>query len=139
MQEDLKRVVLHAITVTPVDFAVLEGVRTPARQQSLVDTGASQTLKSRHLTGHAVDLGAMIGRQLSWHWAYYYQIAAAMREASIACQVPVEWGGAWGELMTDYEDPETASAAYVKRRALAKRQAFLDGAHFQLPWATYPA
>ena len=55
---DLVKVVTRAIEISTLDFTVLEGVRSLERQQALVEAGASQTLKSRHLTGHAVDLGA---------------------------------------------------------------------------------
>lgn len=56
----LVAVVNLAITISPVDFAVLEGLRTIERQKSLVAAGASKTMRSRHLTGHAVDLGAIV-------------------------------------------------------------------------------
>ena len=60
---DLVKVVKRAIEITEVDFRVSEGLRTKARQAELVKLGASQTQNSRHLTGHAVDLVAMIGLQ----------------------------------------------------------------------------
>ena len=50
---DLVKVVEHAIEISTVDFAVLEGF-------------ASQTLNSRHITGHAVDLGAWLWEH-GWH------------------------------------------------------------------------
>lgn len=109
---DLVRVVERAITITPVDFTVLEGVRTLARQKTLKASGASQTLNSRHLNGHAVDLGAWVDGQVDWSWPLYHKIAAAMKEAASLEGVPIEWGGDW------------------------KR--FKDGPHFQLPWKAYP-
>jgi peptidoglycan L-alanyl-D-glutamate endopeptidase CwlK len=111
---DLVKVVEKAITITEVDFVVLEGVRTLARQQELLRIGASQTLKSRHLgpVGHAVDLGALVNGKVEWHWPLYHQIANAMKLAAGEVGVPIEWGGDW------------------------KR--FKDGPHFQLPWAEYP-
>ena len=57
---DLVRVVTRAIEITDVDFTVLEGVRSLSRQRQLVAQGASKTMRSRHLTGHAVDLGAWV-------------------------------------------------------------------------------
>ena len=61
---DLVKVVERAIELTSVDFTVLEGLRTVERQGELVAKGASQTMESRHLTGHAVDLGALIGGEV---------------------------------------------------------------------------
>ena len=78
---DLVKVVERAIEITTVDFTVLEGLRDPARQKTLMESGASQTLNSRHITGHAVDLGAWVDNQVDWSWPLYHKIAAAMKEA----------------------------------------------------------
>lgn len=61
----LVRVVKRAIRITPVDFTVLEGVRSRERQAELVRIGASKTMNSRHLTGHAVDLAPWVGGKSS--------------------------------------------------------------------------
>lgn len=52
---DLVRVVRRARLTAR--FMVIEGLRTLDRQRQLVEEGNSKTLRSRHLTGHAVDLG----------------------------------------------------------------------------------
>lgn len=109
---DLVAVVNRAIKLTEVDFAVLEGLRTHTRQIELVKAGASQTMNSRHLTGHAVDLGAYVGGAVRWDWPLYYKIAAAMKRAAAELGVPLEWGGDW--------------------------KSFKDGPHFQLPRKKYP-
>lgn len=109
---DLIRVVKRAIGLTPIDFRVLEGVRTLERQKQLVAAGASRTLNSRHLTGHAVDLGALLDGKIAWDWPLYARIAKAMKEAARIEKVPLEWGGDWTR--------------------------FKDGPHFQLPFASYP-
>lgn len=110
---DLVRVVKRAITVTPVDFVVLEGLRTKARQVQLVAAGASKTMNSRHLTGHAVDLGAYVAGSVRWDWPLYHQLAKAVKEAARLEGVPIEWGGDW--------------------------RSFKDGPHWQLPHKEYPA
>ena len=109
---DLVKVVMRAIELTPVDFTVLEGLRTPERQKTLVAAGASQTLKSRHLDGHAVDLGAWVDEQVDWSWPLYHIIADAMKTAAADLKIPIEWGGDWSQ--------------------------FRDGPHWQLPWKEYP-
>lgn len=109
---DLVKVVEHAIEITTVDFAVLEGLRTPERQKVLKDAGASQTLNSRHITGHAVDLGAWVDGEVRWDWPLYSQIAKAMKAAAAELNIPIEWGGDW--------------------------RTFKDGPHFQLPRKEYP-
>ncbi len=109
---DLIKVVNRAIEITTCDFAVIEGVRSKARQEQLVKAGASQTMKSRHLTGHAVDLGAYVNGSVRWDWPLYNQLADAMKKAAAELKVPLEWGGDWTTLK--------------------------DGPHFQLPWKDYP-
>lgn len=126
---DLVRVVKRAITITEVDFSVLEGLRTAARQRELVAAGASKTMNSRHLTGHAVDLGAYVAGAVRWDWNLYFPIAKAMRQASIELGIPIRWGGAWKELASL---PETITSANLSRT-------FPDGPHFELPSKNYPS
>lgn len=92
---DLVRVVKHAITITDVDFLVTEGLRTLERQKELLKAGASTTLNSRHLTGHAVDLAAWLGGEVRWDWPLYHKIADAMKTAALKESVPIVWGGDW--------------------------------------------
>jgi len=108
---DLAKVVRRAAYIAPLSFTVTEGVRSLARQRRLVAAGASRTLRSRHLTGHAVDLAAKVGGQIRWDWPLYERLAAAMKAAASELHIPIEWGGDW------------------KMR---------DGPHFQLTWETYP-
>ena len=110
---DLMRVVYLAATITPIDFIVTEGLRTLDRQKQLKAAGASKTLRSRHLTGHAIDLAARIDGEVRWDWPLYHRLAAAMKEAARLENVTIEWGGDC-------------------------KGGFKDGPHFQLPWATYP-
>lgn len=109
---DLVRVVERAIQITATDFRVIEGLRTKARQRKLVAQGASKTMNSRHLTGHAVDLAAMVGREIRWDWPLYYSIAAAMKQAAHELGVRIVWGGEW--------------------------RTFKDGPHFELDRKVYP-
>ena len=92
---DLVAVVTRAITQSPIDFMVIEGLRTKERQAQLKAAGASQTLHSRHLTGHAVDLGALVGGELRWDWPLYHKLAEAMKQAAKECGVSIVWGGDW--------------------------------------------
>jgi peptidoglycan L-alanyl-D-glutamate endopeptidase CwlK len=94
----LVALVREAIALTPVDFMVTEGLRTAERQAALVRAGASRTLRSRHLTGHAVDVAALIDGQVRWDWPLYPRIAAAFKAASVRQGTPVVWGGDWPKL-----------------------------------------
>jgi len=109
---DLISLAHYALTLTPVDFGITEGRRSPARQQALIKQGLSRTANSRHLTGHAIDIIAYPTPAGSWEFTYYQLIAEAFMQASGAIGIPVEWGGNW--------------------------EKFQDGPHFQLPWEHYP-
>lgn len=135
---DLVLVVERAITRTRTDFGVSEGVRTPERQTQLYQAGASRTMNSRHLTGHAVDLIAYVGREMRWELNLYYDIAEAMRDAGNHEGVPVEWGGCWQPL-SGLTDLPQAVADYVSRCKARGHKPLVDGPHFQLPRRRYPA
>ena len=109
---DLVAVVHRAIAITPVDFTVTEGLRTVERQKQLVATGASKTMNSRHLTGHAVDRAAWVGGGIRWDWPLYDVLAVAMKKAAQELGVSIIWGGDW--------------------------TTFKDGPHFELDRKVYP-
>ena len=92
---DLVTIIRRAAEITTIPFVVIEGVRTKERQAQLVKAGASQTMNSRHLTGHAVDLAALVGEEIRWDWPLYDKIAKAMEFAANQLTLPVEWGGNW--------------------------------------------
>lgn len=92
---DLQAVVKRAIEITPVDFLVIEGLRTKARQAYLLDAGKSRTMNSYHLTGHAVDIAPIIDGKVSWDWKYFHPLADAMRQAAEELNVKITWGGSW--------------------------------------------
>ncbi len=112
VHEDLVKVVQRALEITEVDFTVIEGVRSYEKQAQLLKTGATRTMNSRHLTGHAVDLAAWVNGKIDWTWSYYCGIAEAMKTAAKELGISVEWGGDW--------------------------VTFKDGPHFQLSWKEYP-
>ena len=111
LHPDLVAVMERAIQITPIDFTVIEGLRTKARQKVLVAQGKSQTMNSRHLTGHAIDVAPVVKGRVSWDWKHYYPLAKAIKQAASDLGVNVEWGGDWTSLK--------------------------DGPHWQLSWSTY--
>jgi peptidoglycan LD-endopeptidase CwlK len=76
-------------------FVVTEGVRTAVRQAQLVKAGASRTMNSRHLTGHAVDLAATMAGEISWSWPLYDAVNDAMQKAAHEQGTVLTWGGSW--------------------------------------------
>lgn len=134
VDDRLVRVVLRAIKTTKVDFGVIEGRRTLERQRELVAAGASQTLMSKHIDGHAVDLMAYIGPRASWELNLYDDIADAMKAAAIAENVGLRWGAAWS--INDIREwPDTmaeAMNAYIDKRRNEGKRPFIDAPHFEL-------
>ena len=92
---DLRRVVMRAAEHTPIDFIVTEGVRSMRRQRELVESGASQTFNSRHLTGHAIDFAPIIGGEITWKWPPFRAIARNFKEAAQELGIAIAWGGDW--------------------------------------------
>lgn len=130
---NLVKVVKRAIEISGVDFRVSEGLRTKERQAELVRKGASQTMNSRHLTGDAVDLVAIVDGQVSWDFNYYYTIAKAVAQASNEFGVLVRWGGAWTVITNKDGTPQDWVKAYKTERKRLGKKEFLDGVHFELP------
>lgn len=105
---DLRAVVLRAAEILPtisddITFQVEDGLRTLKEQKENVKKGVSKTLKSRHLTGHAVDLKTYKNGKLVWefpdaqHVEIFIPAANAMKLAAADLGVPLEWGyDLWG-------------------------------------------
>lgn len=110
---ELVKVAHRALEISEVDFVVTEGLRSYSRQCELYRAGASTTLNSRHLTGHAIDVAAVVGENVRWDWPLYYKIADAMKLAAKELGVSIVWGGDW--------------------------KSFKDGPHFELDRKVYKA
>lgn len=134
VDDRLVRVTKRAIELTTIDFGVTEGLRTTERQRELVAKGASKTMKSKHITGKAVDLVAYIGPRVSWELNLYDNIADAMKKAAIECDVQVRWGGSWivNDIRTWDGTMEDAMNHYIDTRRSQGRRPFIDGPHFEL-------
>lgn len=118
---DLRRVMDRALQESPVDFVVNEGLRSLARQKELLRIKATTTLKSRHLTGHAVDIYAYVDLNADGKITFeemanprlMKQLADAVKFAASELGIPVVWGGDW--------------------------RTFKDYPHFELDRRKYPA
>ncbi len=125
-------VVEKAITISEQDFSVICGLRTVQEQEALVAKGASQTMKSKHLEGLAVDLMAYIdgGR---WELNLYDEIADAIRKAAIELGVNVRWGAAWHKTLNEWDGTaEDLMNEYIDLRRSQGRRPFIDGPHFEI-------
>lgn len=115
---DLIKVVRRALQLSTVDFTVIEGMRSKARQKRLFAQGATKTMNSRHLTGHAVDL---VPYPLDWNNKHAFeQIAQAMQKAAKELGIAIRWGGDWNQ------------------NGRSDDEKFYDGPHFELLRSVYP-
>lgn len=134
VEESLLVVVLRAIQITKIDFGVIEGLRSEAKQKQLVAAGASQTMRSKHLTGHAVDLMAYLNGRGCWELAVYDEIAEAMRQAAKEQGVAIRWGAAWNvpDICQWDGTMEEAMNHYIDTRRSEGRRPWIDAPHFEL-------
>ncbi|MDC3367993.1 M15 family metallopeptidase [bacterium] len=134
VDDTLVEVVKEAINLTKVDFGVTFGMRTLEEQQKLYDSGRSQTMKSKHLDGRAVDLVAYFGSDISWELNVYDDICDAMAEAARRHTLAVKWGAAWseGDIRMYTGTAEDAMNAYVDLRRSQGRRPFIDAPHFEM-------
>lgn len=89
-------------------FDVIEGLRSIERQRELVARGASRTMNSRHLTGHAVDVWPIDPetQQRVHHadpkerdrllWIHLRRVAEVVKRVARDMGVQIDWGGDWG-------------------------------------------
>jgi peptidoglycan LD-endopeptidase CwlK len=117
---DLVKVVKRAIELSTVDFMVLEGVRTPARQKELYAQGRTKpgpkvtwTLNSNHFVkpstgfGHAVDL---VPYPVDWtDLKKFDAMSKAMFAAAKDVGIPIRWGKDWNSNGKPGEKGETDS------------------------------
>lgn len=134
VEPELVAVVRRAIELTEIDFGVTEGLRSLERQKELVAKGASQTLKSKHIEGKAVDLVAYLGSRISWEITLYDNIADAVKQAAIELDVPIRWGAAWhiSDIRKYNGTMQEATDEYVKLRISQGRRPFIDAPHFEI-------
>ena len=134
VNEQLLAVVTKAIKTTNIDFGVTCGLRTIEEQRELVKKGVSQTMKSKHIEGNAVDVVAYIGSRITWELNVYDDIADAFKSAAQDLGVGIRWGAAWQ--IPDIRDwdrsMEDAMNAYVDLRRGQGKRPFIDAPHFEL-------
>ena len=134
VNEDLVNVVSEAIKLTTVDFGVTYGLRTLEQQKELYEAGRSQTMKSKHLDGRAVDVVAYFGSDISWELNIYDDICDAFAEAARRVSIPIKWGAAWseGDIRMYQGTAEEAMNNYIDLRRSQGRRPFIDAPHFEM-------
>jgi len=134
VDSDLVAVVKRAIELTDVDFGVTEGLRSEETQRKYVQAGKSQTMKSKHLEGKAVDLVAYVDGAVTWELNVYDNIADAMKEAAKELGVSLRWGAAWHiNNICDFDGTmDDAMMEYIDKRRSEGKRPFIDAPHFEM-------
>lgn len=109
---DLVKVMEEAIKSSPLDFSITQGLRTLEQQKVLFESGKSKTMRSRHLTGHAVDIAVIVDGAITWELPKYRIVTDHIKTVAKKLGITIECGIDW--------------------------TSFVDGPHIQLPWSTYP-
>jgi peptidoglycan LD-endopeptidase CwlK len=116
----LVKVLEAALQSSPVDFMVLEGVRTPERQKQLYAQGRTApgqvvtwTLNSRHFKNPATGYGMavdLLPEPYDWKdLKQFDKMAVAILEEARKQGVHVRWGADWDEDGLFREQKETDS------------------------------
>lgn len=100
IKPQLANVVRRALELSTVDFTVLEGRRTQARQDELYAQGRTKpgkivtgTRNSKHITGDAVDIAPY---PIDWEDTKRFDaMAKAMFAAAAELGVAIRWGADW--------------------------------------------
>lgn len=120
---DLVKLARRALELSPVDFGISDGIRTPWEQRELLSLRATQTLNSRHVPmdvmaggnglGHALDVFPVVNKKTRYDGRLFDEIKNAWTEAGKELKIKFTWGGNWKD--------------------------FHDAPHFELDWKEYPA
>lgn len=95
------KLVTRAIFISKIDFGIPRdgGMRTAERQNELFKEKVSRcdgyVKKSYHQSGKAFDIYAYVDGKASWDEGHLALAAAAILQAAIDLQIPLEWGGLW--------------------------------------------
>lgn len=135
---ELRRVALRALQISEVDFALIDGLRTHEEEAENVRKGASRTMDSRHLTGHAIDIIPYVDGRRTFAECNYPFVAEAFKAASIELNIPIVWGACWDKRLDQITECAAAPAEYSARRRSMGKKAFIDWGHFELHRQAFP-
>ena len=99
VNEKLVDVIEASLMESPYDFGITEGLRTIEKQKEYVKAGKSQTMKSYHLRGKAVDIVVYKDGKVTWDLKYYKEVADVIKSVAKSKGVRITWGGDWKTLV----------------------------------------
>ena len=99
VDEKLVDIIETSLMESPYDFGITEGLRTIEKQKEYVKAGKSQTMKSYHLRGKAVDIVIYKDGKVTWDLKYYKEVADVIKSVAKSKGVRITWGGDWKTLV----------------------------------------
>lgn len=106
----LRLLLMEAIKDTPIDFTILETVRTIERQKQLKAQKKSQTLKSRHIPSSNIsgysEAADIAPYPIDWNDINRFKkLSDHIFKKANQLNIPIAWGGNWKTLvdMPHYE------------------------------------
>jgi len=96
----IRELMIEAIATSPIDFTVIETVRTVEQQKINVAKGVSKTMKSRHIPStnksglcEAVDIAPY---PINWqNIGRFKTLASHIKETAKKMNINITWGGDW--------------------------------------------
>jgi peptidoglycan LD-endopeptidase CwlK len=83
----------HAFLVAnKIDILIYETIRTVEDQRANIKKGASQTMRSYHIVGQALDFVPVVKGKADWNGYGRPEVKKALEEAK---KLGFEWGGDW--------------------------------------------
>lgn len=100
----LRLLMTESIKDSPIDFTVLETVRTLEKQKEYIEKGTSKTLKSRHIPScnksglcEAIDI---VPYPVDWNDTKRFDLLAEhIKKKAKELNIPIIWGGDWKTLI----------------------------------------
>lgn len=97
---NIKKLMIEAIKTSPIDFSVIETVRTLEQQKINVAKGASKTMKSRHIPSsnksglcEAVDVAPY---PIDWkNINRFIELSKHIKNTAQKLNIKIQWGGDW--------------------------------------------
>lgn len=129
----MAKVANRALELSPYDFTIAQGLRTIEEQKKLVAEGKSQTMRSKHLGGTAIDFAPIVNGKANWDEKYVFAVADAFKKAADELGVNLRWGGNWNKNLSDYsKSTKELHQEYLDDRKKKNKKPFIDLVHFEM-------
>lgn len=95
----LKALAIQVLSVSPIDFTIIQGRRTVAQSAQNIKNGTSflsDPSKSKHVTGEAIDFAPYVNGKLDWDdREKFWTIAKLFKQEAEKMGIKVRLGADW--------------------------------------------